>query len=101
MYMKKGVKIFLIIISVLLELYIISWLILSMNMNFKLLGKNNIDIQVFEKYKEDGYKVKLFGKNVNDKIKIKSNVNYKVLGDYKIIYNLIINKVKQPLASLI
>lgn len=55
---------------------------------FTLLGEESITIEVGSEYKEEGSIAKCGNKKVNDKVKVISNVNKDVLGNYEIKYNL-------------
>lgn len=88
MFMKKYLNISLVLITSLFVFFIIFFIILRCNLDFKLIGKDTYEINVFDKYVEEGFKAKLFDKNVKDKVKIKTDVNYKTIGNYVIEYRL-------------
>lgn len=53
-----------------------------------LLGEENIVLEVGNEYKEEGYVAKISEKNINDKVKVISDLNTNAVGNYKISYNL-------------
>lgn len=53
-----------------------------------ILGEENVVLEVGDDYKEAGYVAKLSDKNINEKVKVTSDLNTKALGSYKILYNL-------------
>lgn len=55
---------------------------------FTLLGEESIILEVGSEYKEEGYIAQYNQKEINDKVKVSSNVNTDVLGNYEIKYNL-------------
>ena len=55
---------------------------------FTLLGEESIILEVGSEYKEKGYIAQYNQKAINDKVKVSSNVNTAVLGNYEIKYNL-------------
>ena len=61
------------------------------NTVFSLLGETEITLELGEDYKEAGFIAKSYNKDINDKVRVTSNLNLKVPGDYKISYNLTIN----------
>jgi lipoprotein-anchoring transpeptidase ErfK/SrfK len=57
---------------------------------FKLNGNDVVVINVGEeKYKEEGYKVTLFKKDLTKKVKVTDNIDYTKIGNYEIRYRLI------------
>lgn len=58
------------------------------------LEENDITIEVGTEYQEPGYKAYINGENVTNKVIITSNLDTNKVGDYKIVYHLIINFVK-------
>ena len=53
-----------------------------------LLGQENVVLEVGNEYKEEGYVAKISNKDINDKVKVISDLNTNAVGDYKIQYNL-------------
>lgn len=51
------------------------------------LKKNDVEIKVNDKYEEPGYKAYNIFKSYHKKVKIKSNLNTKKIGEYKIKYS--------------
>ena len=49
-------------------------------------GKSEVILNYKEKYNEKGYKAKMIGKDLTDKVKVEGTVNYDKIGDYKIKY---------------
>lgn len=49
-------------------------------------GKNNVTLNYKEKYVESGYKAKLFGKDLSNKVRVRGKVDNNKIGDYKIKY---------------
>lgn len=61
------------------------------NTDIALLGKQEVILEVGNEYKDDGFIAKSNNKNINDKVKVSSNVNTKTLGKYEVVYNLSID----------
>ena len=61
------------------------------NTEFKILGDKDITLEIGEEYKEEGFIAKSNNKDINDKVKVTSNLDLKKTGSYKIAYNLKIN----------
>lgn len=55
---------------------------------FTLLGEERIILEVGSEYKEEGFIAQYYQKEINDKVKVSSNVNTDILGNYEIKYNL-------------
>ena len=55
---------------------------------FELLGDKNINLNLNETYNELGASVISFGKNLDDKIHIESNVDTSKEGEYVVIYTV-------------
>lgn len=58
------------------------------SIEYTLLGEESITLEVGSEYKEEGYIAQYNQKEINDKVKVSSNVNTDVLGNYEIKYNL-------------
>ena len=57
-------------------------------------GNDVIVINVGEdKYKEEGYKARLFRKDVSKSVKVSDNINYNKIGTYEIKYRLVIKNL--------
>lgn len=61
---------------------------LNKNTSITLIGNKSETIEVFSEYTDPGYNATLFKTNINDKIKITSDLNTKELGTYTITYEL-------------
>lgn len=55
---------------------------------FSLLGKNKVVLEVGDRYIEEGFNALSNGKNINKRVVVKSNVNTKKVGNYRVLYNL-------------
>ena len=55
---------------------------------FSLLGKNKVVLEVGDRYIEEGFNAQSNGKNINKRVVVKSNVNTKKVGNYRVLYNL-------------
>lgn len=82
---KRSIIIYLIILSLVV---IINVFYIYLSNSFKLNGKEEIEIKYDETYKELGTKIKLFNKDLSDKVEIKNNINSKKIGTYKVTYTL-------------
>lgn len=58
------------------------------SIEFTLLGEESIILEVGSEYKEESYIAQYNQKEINDKVKVTSNINTDVLGNYEIKYNL-------------
>ena len=76
-----GLILFLLLLSV-----ITTYLIIKNNFSFKLIGENQINIKVGTSYEELGYEAKYLGNDINDEVKIESNLDNTKLGEYEIQY---------------
>lgn len=56
------------------------------NASFYINGESKMNLQLNSEYVEPGFVAVLNGKNINDKVKIESNVDTKKLGNYEISY---------------
>lgn len=54
--------------------------------DFKLKGKEEVIIEVFDKYEEKGYKFLINEQDVSNKITVKGSVNTDVIGKYELYY---------------
>ena len=84
------IKIIIGILTVItISLFICQFTIEKNTTEFALKGENKVVLEVGEdKYIEDGFVAKSNGKNINDRVKVTSNVNDEVVGDYQVSYNL-------------
>lgn len=71
-----------------LVLIISFFTILKFNLKFELIGNSEIKLDVFDTYKEEGYKATLFNKNITDKVEVDTNLNVKEIGSYNIKYKI-------------
>lgn len=87
------IKIIIGILSVITVSLIICQFTLEKNTTeFSLKGDEKVILEVGEdEYIEEGFIAKSNGKNLNEKVTVKNNVNTKKVGLYKIYYNLKIN----------
>ena len=58
------------------------------SIDFRLLGKEDVTIEVGSIYKDEGIVAIDSDKDISDKIKVTSNINTKELGNYRVSYNL-------------
>ena len=56
--------------------------------DFRLKGDKNIRVFLGDTYKDDGYIVTLFGRDLSKQVSVKDNIDYKTIGKYKIEYTL-------------
>lgn len=80
-------KILLIIITIIL-LFLLYYKVNNMKVEFSLKGNKEIEIEIGDKYKEPGFTAMLNGKEINDQVSVKSNIQENKLGSYKVVYNL-------------
>ena len=80
-------KILLIIITIIL-LFLLYYKVNNMKVEFSLKGDKEIEIEIGDKYKEPGFTAMLNGKEINDQVSVKSNIQENKLGSYKVVYNL-------------
>ena len=89
---KKYVSIIKIVLSILLvitvSLVIIEFTIQRKAIQFSLLGKNEVTLEVADKYIEDGFVAVKDKEDISNKVWVKSNVSNNVVGDYTVEYNL-------------
>lgn len=82
----KLILVFLVI--TLIFLLVCKYIYIYENIKFELKGNKNVELEVNSKYEESGFIAIVDGKNKEKKVKIKSNLNEKKLGSYKIEYLL-------------
>lgn len=100
-YMKAvKFKIYGLIIGIILCISMMSFILLSTPI-LKLNGKNNITIDVFSEYKEEGASARTLLQNMNHKIKIDGEVNTSQVGTYKITYSIQINRMSASLVRFV
>ncbi len=100
-FKKKLIIIYLIILFIVV---IVNIFYLYLSSSLKITGKNNIEINYGEKYKDEGATFKIFKSNLSKKIKVKTNINYEKIGKYKITYSakyLIFNIKKERIVNII
>ena len=51
-------------------------------------GEDVVTVDLKGNYKEQGAEAYLDGKNISDRVKIKSNLNTRVVGDYQVTYEV-------------
>ena len=81
-----GIVAIVIIVSVLLFLY--QRQLEQERTQIVLLGDQDITLEVGEKYEEKGFEASSKAKNMNDKVKVTSNLNTAVVGNYEVVYQL-------------
>ena len=90
---KKNKKTRLIIKLVILMLMFFSVFLFFFKKNviptdFYLNGDKNIKVFLGDKYTDEGYVAKLFGRDISDEVKATNDIDYEKIGDYKIEYEL-------------
>lgn len=85
--LKIGYILIAILFSIILALLI-------MMPSITLVGKNDIEMNVGEEFKEPGYKAFWMFKNQEKQVTIKNNIDTKKIGKYKVIYTLKVGKLK-------
>lgn len=91
--LNKKIIIFLCLSILLLILIII--FIIKKNTKLELNDSSTISVEVFSNYSEPGYKATIFNKNIDNSVKISSNLNTDILGTYEIIYKLSFFNIKK------
>jgi len=86
--MKNKKKIFIYIFLSFFVIFNVFTILLNTSINYKLKGDKEIELIVYEEYKENGYIATFLGKDISNYVKITSNLNNKKLGNYTITYNL-------------
>ena len=82
-------KIVLIVLLVIIASVATGAIIVERNkIQFSLLGKNEINLEVGEEYNESGFIAVQRKHDISNKIKVKSNVDTSKVGDYTVKYNL-------------
>lgn len=82
-------KIVIIILSIII--LFITLLIIFYRVTFssiKIIGKDEIQINYNEEYKDNGAILKIFNRDLTKKIKVKNNVDNKKIGKYKVTYSV-------------
>lgn len=85
---KKVLLIILIVISILLISIIGICFVIKSNFSFKLIGENQININVNSNYEELGYEAKYLSKNITNQVKVEKNLDTTKLGEYEIKYEI-------------
>ena len=85
-FKKKIVLIFSLIILFIIALFAIFYMILFSF--FKINGNKVVNINYKEEYIDEGASFKIFNKDLSEKIVVKSNIDYKKIGKYKITYSV-------------
>ena len=87
------IKIIIGILSVItVSLIICQFTIEKNTTEFSLNGKEKVVLEVgVDEYIEEGFTAKSNGKNINNKVTVKNNVDTKKVGNYVVLYNLKIN----------
>lgn len=93
---KMGPKTVALLMIIAIAVLIAATLIIKLkaDMEFALLGPNNIIIEVGSDYQEPGFSARCGLKSINDKVKVSSNLNSNVVEDYKIQYQLKIDYLR-------
>lgn len=68
---------------------------LKSKLSIKLIGKDNIKIEVGSDYKDKGSTAKYDKNDLSKKIKVKGKVNNKKLGEYELVYNIKYKKLSK------
>lgn len=79
---KKSVLI-IVIILLLLTIILLSPFLL---INIKLIGEKHTVVNYSEEYNESGYRLKVFGKNLKDEVKVSDNIKTDI-GTYQVTYS--------------
>ena len=89
---EKHIFVIKIIIGILtlltIGLIVLQFIIERTTTEFALNGKGTVVLEVGDEYKEEGFIAKTNNKNIKDRVTVKSNVNTKKVGTYKVTYNL-------------
>lgn len=56
--------------------------------DFRLKGDSTITVNFGDTYEDEGFVARLYKKNIADEVKVKDNINFKKIGNYKITYKL-------------
>lgn len=70
-------------------------------LKFDLIGKKQYTIEVNSEYNDKGISAFIFNKDISKKVKVKSNLNNKKLGSYKITYTLRYLKTEKKVSRLV
>lgn len=85
------VKIVIFILTLItISLIICQFTIEKNTTEFSINGKNKIELEVGDEYVEEGYYAKSNGKDISKRVVVKSDLDTKKVGTYKISYNLTI-----------
>ena len=91
---EKQIFIIKIVIAILtiitISLFICQFTIEKNTTEFAIKGEEKVVLEVGDNYKEEGFVARSNGKDLKDRVKVKSNVDTKVVGDYQVSYNLTI-----------
>lgn len=103
--MKNKIIIILIItiliISSLFIIYNTIYLDYKSDIVMELIGEEDINLPVFDEYKEEGIKASFRDKDIKDKVEIKSDVDTNKIGEYKITYTIDYKKKHKELKRII
>ena len=91
--MKNKIDLYFKIVLIIFVSFI-SLLIVLSKPTITLRGKEEVIIEYGKKYEENGYIASFILKDVTNKVKIKSNINYKKIGNYEIKYILSFGEFK-------
>lgn len=76
------------IIVIVLSVFILLALTIFILYNPVKLSKENLEISYGEIFVEPGYKAIKYGQDYTKKVKVKNNINYKKIGEYKVLYSV-------------
>ena len=96
--LRQNRRLRLIIKCIILFLLIIIILLLLFKKNlvptiFTLKGEEVVVVNYGDEYKDEGFKAKLYNKNIKKSVKVTNNINYKKIGNYEIKYHLSIKNL--------
>lgn len=98
-------KIILIVLSVIILIIVLLIIFYSIfSSSLKIIGKEKVQIEYQEEYKDLGAKFKIFNIDLTKKIKVKNNINNKKIGSYKVVYSVryfIFNIKKTRIVSVV
>lgn len=87
-------KYLIILVSVLVILFI-SLVVSYFSVSLKLIGPDNITLEVNSEYNDLGVDAKVFNIDLNKKVKINNDVDTQKIGDYSVIYKVFNKKLKR------
>lgn len=88
------IKIIIAILSIILISLIYCKISISNSkVEFYLNGSNEVALEYGSEYNDNGYIAKLNENDISDKVKVVSNINTNLIGDYEVIYYLNINLI--------